>query len=114
MLHIISNIPESLDFGGVTVDVLLTTCRWAAFISGLAYITLPTNDTSTVYVSGGEFGLIFAADTAGLSAQGHRTEYPGDTGTVVLIIPTKDGLIPAHSVLRYGPCTTDDVGGLPG
>jgi hypothetical protein len=42
------------------------------FISGLAYISLPTNDTSIAYVTGGEFGLIFAADIAGLIAQGHR------------------------------------------
>lgn len=61
---------------------------------------------------GGEFGVAFAADTAAVSAQGHRTQFPGTTETVILTIPAKDGLVPEHVVLHNGPCTAEDVGGL--
>lgn len=88
--------------------------RWVAFVSGLAYITLPTNDSSEVYISGGEFGLIFAADLAGLSSLGHRTQYPSITETVALEIPTKDNVVPEHVVLHSGPCTAGEVMGLKG
>ncbi|KAJ4420731.1 hypothetical protein N0V82_004170 [Gnomoniopsis sp. IMI 355080] len=83
--------------------------RWVYFVSGLAHITLPTNDVS-VYVSG-EYGLIFAADTAGASTLGHRTQYPGTTETVSIAMPTKDGVIPPHILLHYGPCTNGDFVG---
>ncbi|CAN8103336.1 unnamed protein product [Discula destructiva] len=83
--------------------------QWTIFISGLAFISLPTNDVSA-YISG-EFGLIFAADTVGLSKLGHRTQYPGITETVSVSIPTKDGLIPSHMLLHYGPCAKKDIVG---
>lgn len=83
--------------------------RWVYFVSGLAYITLPTNDVS-VYVTG-EYGLIFAADTAGASILGHRTQYLGTTETVSIAMPTKDGSIPAHILLHYGPCAQRDFAG---
>lgn len=78
-------------------------------ISGLAYITLPTNHVSA-YISG-EFGLLFAADTVGMSNLGHRTQYPGITETVSISMPTVDGQIPSHSLLHYGPCAKKDVVG---
>lgn len=84
------------------------------FLSGLAYISLPTDDTAGVYVTGGEFGLAFAADTATVSAEGHRTQYPGNTETVILQIPTSDGLVPGHKILHGGACTADDIEGLRG
>lgn len=83
--------------------------RWVYFVSGLAYITLPTNDVS-VYVTG-EYGLIFAADTQGASVLGHRTQYLGTTETVSIAMPTKDGLIPPHVLLHYGPCMKRDYVG---
>lgn len=86
--------------------------RWVIFLSGLAYITLPEGNTTSVYVSGGQFGLIFAADTSDVSSSGHSTAYPGTTETVALQIPTLDGEVPAHSVLRAGPCTAEDAVGL--
>lgn len=82
------------------------------FISGLAYITLPTNDTTEAYIEGGEYGVIFAADTADVSTQGHRTQYPGTSETVALEMPTEDGEIPAYEVLHSGPCTASDFAGL--
>jgi hypothetical protein len=83
-------------------------------VSGLAYITLPGNNSTGAYVSGGEFGLIFAADTADVSAEGHQTQYPGITETVALEVPTKDGESPAHSVLHNGPCVAGETTGLRG
>lgn len=87
-------------------------CRWVIFLSGLAYITLPADNTTSVYVSGGQFGLIFAADTADVSGTGHSTAYPGTTETVALQVPTLDNEIPDHTVLHTGPCAADDVAGL--
>ena len=89
--------------------------RWVAFVSGLAYVSLPRSNSSTgAHVSGGEFGLIFAADTAGVSTTGHRTEYPGITETVLLQVPTVDGSVPPHAVLHTGPCTAQEITGTRG
>lgn len=82
------------------------------FLSGLAHLSLPEDPTTSAYVLGGEFGLIFAADTADVSGVGHSTSYPGNTETVALQVPTLDGEIPAHSILHDGPCTAVDVMGL--
>ncbi|KAI0839542.1 hypothetical protein F5Y06DRAFT_295568 [Hypoxylon sp. FL0890] len=86
--------------------------QWVVFASGLAYITLPEHDSTNALISGGEFGLIFAADTADVSREGHRTQYPGITETIVLQIPTCDGNVPDHSILHMGPCGVDEIAGL--
>lgn len=88
--------------------------RWVVFLSGLAHITLPAGSTGGAYVSGGPLGVIFAADTADVSGTGHNTSYPGLAETIALQVPTLDGEIPAHSVLRRGPCTAEDFVGLLG
>lgn len=88
--------------------------RWVIFLTGLAYITLPGDKSTSAYVPGGQFGLIFAADTAAVSGTGHNTSYPGITETVALQIPTLDGEIPSHSILHSGPCTANDTLGLLG
>ncbi|KAI3390649.1 hypothetical protein diail_8986 [Diaporthe ilicicola] len=88
--------------------------QWVLFLSGLAYLSLPEDPTTSAYVLGGEFGLIFAADTASVSSSGHSTSYPGSTETVAIQIPTLDGEIPAHSILHNGPCTAIDTMGLRG
>ena len=81
--------------------------RYVVFLSGKAHVTLPdSKDEATVF--GGENGLIIAADTADLSKEGHITTYPGDTPTVALQIPFKDGKLPEHRVLHSGPCTECD------
>ncbi|CAJ2509353.1 Uu.00g143790.m01.CDS01 [Anthostomella pinea] len=86
--------------------------QWVYFTSGLAYITVPSNDSVGAYVTGGEFGLIFAADTADVSTEGHRTQYPSSTQTIGLQLPTLNGEVPAHDVLHSGPCITGEVSGL--
>ncbi|KUI65316.1 hypothetical protein VM1G_00196 [Cytospora mali] len=88
--------------------------QWVIFLTGLAYITLPGDKSTSAYVPGGQFGLIFAADTAAVSGTGHNTSYPGITETVALQIPTLDGEIPSHSILHSGPCTANDTLGLLG
>ncbi|ROV96569.1 hypothetical protein VMCG_07822 [Cytospora schulzeri] len=86
--------------------------QWVIFLTGLAYITLPADNTTSAYVSGGQFGLIFAADTSDVSGTGHSTAYPGITETVAIQIPTQDGEIPLHTILHNGPCTANDTIGL--
>lgn len=80
--------------------------RWVAFLSGLAHITLP-NSTVDAYVHGGKDGFIFAADTAAVSG-GHLTNYPSNSETVALQIPT-GGTIPQHNVLYSGPCKPTEL-----
>lgn len=88
--------------------------RWVIFLSGLAHITLPSDSTTSAYVSGGQFGMMFAADTAAVSGTGHNTSYPGLTETIALQIPTLDSEVPSHSVLHRGPCTAADIMGVLG
>lgn len=86
--------------------------RWVVFTSGFAYITLPADEDTSAVVSGGQFGLILAADTIDVSREGHRTQYPGITETVALQIPTCDGKVPPHGVLHMGPCIANEVAGV--
>ncbi|KAK7754565.1 hypothetical protein SLS62_003347 [Diatrype stigma] len=85
---------------------------WVVFTTGLALITLPDDDSTSAHVAGGQFGLIFAADTADLSKKGHRTQYLGITETVALQIPTADGKVPEHSLLHMGPCGANETTGI--
>ncbi|KAI1748168.1 hypothetical protein F4782DRAFT_518425 [Xylaria castorea] len=86
--------------------------QWVVFLSGLAKITLPSDDTSSVFVAGGQFGLIFAADTTDVSKEGHRTQYPGITETIALQIPTSNGQVPKHDLVHDGPCSISEIAGL--
>jgi hypothetical protein len=83
-------------------------------MSGLAYVTIPDDNTTSAYISGGEFGLIFAADTADVSDKGHRTQYLGVAETIILQIPVEDNTIPAHTVLHSGPCLANETSGFRG
>ncbi|CAH0040934.1 unnamed protein product [Clonostachys rhizophaga] len=73
-----------------------------ALLSGSAHITLPEGDDE-LWVRDGENGLIVAVDTVGV---GHYTEYPSDIPAIALQIPFKDGVAPAHQVIKHGPCST--------
>ncbi|KAK7937177.1 uncharacterized protein PG986_014045 [Apiospora aurea] len=46
--------------------------RWVMITAGLAHMTIPGDGSDGVYIQGGQFGLLFAADTAGLG-EGHYT-----------------------------------------
>ncbi|RYO78110.1 hypothetical protein DL766_003405 [Monosporascus sp. MC13-8B] len=80
---------------------------WVAALSGLGYITVPGDKSNGLYGAGGE--ILFVADTANVSLQGHRSLYPGVTETIVLQIPTRNGEIPSHNVLHQGPCSASEV-----
>ncbi|CAI6333148.1 unnamed protein product [Periconia digitata] len=75
------------------------------FLSGLAYLTLPHNETEA-WVVGGVGGLLFAVDTVGT---GHRTQYPSDQETVAIALPFAEGKIPDHTVLVEGPCNGEQT-----
>ncbi|KAH9991733.1 hypothetical protein BJV77DRAFT_1068163 [Russula vinacea] len=83
------------------------TFQWVAFLTGLAHVTL-ANSSVEAYIPGGKNGLIFAADTAAVSALGHSTNYPSNSETIALQIPT-GGTIPQHNVLHSGPCTLNEL-----
>lgn len=82
-------------------------------LGGLGVITLPDNSSTTVTTDGGEFGLLFATDTADLTEEGHGSFFPGPTESIVLQIPTKNNEIPKHRVLKENePCKVNEVAGL--
>ncbi|KAF8261351.1 hypothetical protein EI94DRAFT_1773445 [Lactarius quietus] len=83
------------------------TQQWVIFLSGLANVTL-ANSTEEALIAGGENGLIFAADTADVSALGHATNYPSKEETRAIQIPT-GGTIPQHTVLYSGPCCSKEL-----
>ncbi|KAI0597314.1 hypothetical protein F4775DRAFT_560716 [Biscogniauxia sp. FL1348] len=85
--------------------------QWVFFASGVAHITVP-DDSTEAFVKGGDFGLIFAADTADVSRRGHKTAFPGNAETMGLQIPTRNGEIPAHSVVHAGPCEESEMVGF--
>ncbi|KAI2784744.1 hypothetical protein F4815DRAFT_441047 [Daldinia loculata] len=72
-------------------------------ISGLMHMSLP-NATDEVIVHGGRYGLMYIDDTADVSAGGHRSTFPGDDETILLMIPVRGGINPPHWVLYDGPC----------
>ncbi|KAF3059424.1 hypothetical protein GL218_04546 [Daldinia childiae] len=94
----------------VTYSILPS--QWVYFTTGLAYITLPDDRDTSAFINGGQFSLVFAADTAAVSRKGHRTQYPGITESIALQIPTSDGKVPEHNVLHMGPCNFNEVAGV--
>ncbi|KAJ0109946.1 hypothetical protein J7T55_014748 [Diaporthe amygdali] len=89
------------------------TNQWVVIVGGLGVITLPDNSSTTFTTDGGEFGLLFATDTADLTEQGHGSFFPGPTESITLQIPTKNNEIPKHRVLSANkPCTANEVAGL--
>lgn len=78
----------------------------------MGLFTLPDDDSASLYVSAGEYGIIFAADTADISDKGHGTHLLGMTEHVAILIPTEDNEEPAHEVLHSGPCDASEAGGL--
>lgn len=76
-------------------------------LEGSAYIALPGDNSTGAYIAGGRSGLLFAADTADVSRDGHSSMYLGTTESVYLQIPTRDGNIPRHTTLHMGPCVAE-------
>lgn len=80
--------------------------------SGVALLTVPGEDEDSRYLfsAGSQFGLLFAADTANVSRQGHDSWYITDV--TFLQIPTKNGEIPRHTTLHVGSCYATETVGL--
>lgn len=68
-------------------------------LSGLAHVTVPEDELEDLWIDEGD--VMIAADTIG---KGHITDYPLDKDTHALQIPFKDGVLPAHRVIRSGVC----------
>lgn len=80
-------------------------------LKGFGYISVPQDDFPEVYISPGEYGILFAADTADVSYDGHTSSYLGPTESVYLQIPTRDGKIPEHRTVHMGPCSAEEMVG---
>jgi hypothetical protein len=75
----------------------------------MAEIYLPHDESQSVFISGGEFGLLFAADTADVSCCGHGSKFLGSEEIVYLQIPTYE--IPEHKRLHMGACRDEELTG---
>lgn len=71
------------------------------FLSGVAHLILPQDESNDLWLVGGKGGLLFAADTTGT---GHITRYPSDQETIAITAPFAEGKIPEHTVIADGPC----------
>jgi hypothetical protein len=85
-------------------------------MAGLAHISTPHSGLpahlNEVWIQGGRYGMVIAADTKEVAAQGHITEFPGTERTVIAQFPVADNKVPEHNVLHVGPCTLADLAGL--
>lgn len=85
-------------------------------MAGQVHIQTPSSGLADkyneVYIEGGRYGWLIAADTADVAAQGHITDFPSDERTVVAQFPVKGNKAPPHSVLHKGPCLKEDLVGL--
>lgn len=89
--------------------------RWAVVLQGLAVLTVPSNNSPEVVLTPGETGLLFFADTADVSQDGHGCYYPGVTETIFLQIPAVDNQVPDHTVVyEDAPCSADEYATLRG
>ncbi|KAI1459036.1 hypothetical protein F4805DRAFT_456117 [Annulohypoxylon moriforme] len=81
--------------------------QWVWIMSGVMEFSLP-NGTDTARVYGGNHGLVFADDTKDISGWGHQTIFYGEGESVGVFLPTKDNVVPEHTVLYSGPCTVHE------
>lgn len=79
----------------------LISARLVHFVSGVAHITLPHDDSVDLWIVGGKGGLLFAVDTTGM---GHMTRYPSDQETLAITAPFEGRKVPEYKVVNEGPC----------
>ncbi|TLD03116.1 uncharacterized protein PgNI_12584 [Pyricularia grisea] len=84
---------------------------WLFLIKGMFHFTIPGNDSTVAYLTGGEFGLLFAADTADVSRTGHTSASMGDTETVLPRIATEGGMLPNRKRIHMGACDVTEKAG---
>ncbi|KAG6215213.1 hypothetical protein E4U50_007822 [Claviceps purpurea] len=85
--------------------------QYVILLSGLAKISLYEGDEE-VWLHGGKYGLIIAADTADRTREGHRTEYPSAADSIAMEIPIRDREGFKYTVLHSGACRESDMTGL--
>lgn len=85
--------------------------RWIVLLKGMAEIGLAHDKSQSFYISGGEFGLMFASDTADVSSRGHTSKFLGTEQVVYLQIPTRNNAIPEHKRLHMGACKAEELKG---
>lgn len=73
--------------------------------------TFPGNDSTDAYLTAGEFGLLFAVDTADVSLTGHASASLGNTETVFAQMATEGGVLPNHRRVHMGACDATEMAG---
>jgi hypothetical protein len=92
-------------------QMLIHANRWVFLLSGVVSLMIPESKEEWT-IEGGEFGVLFASDTAAISRQGHSNKVLGNTEAVLVQIPTANGDVPEHRVIHAGPCTPEEMTGL--
>ena len=90
--------------------------RYSLIMSGLVHIKTPDSglppDQSEVWIQGGKYGWLIAADLKDEAAHGHVTEFPSAADTVIAQFPFVENKVPGHEVLYAGPCRMEEMIGL--
>lgn len=90
-------------------------CRWAIVLQGQAVLTVASDNATEVVLTPGETSLLFFADTADVSQEGHGCYYPGVTETIFLQIPAVNNQVPEHTVVHENaPCSANEYAVLRG
>ncbi|TLD13433.1 uncharacterized protein PgNI_02711 [Pyricularia grisea] len=84
---------------------------WLFLLKGMFYFTFSGNDSTDAYLTAGEFGLLFAADTADVSVTGHVSASLGNTETVFARMATEGGGLPNHRRVHMGACNAIEMAG---
>ena len=74
--------------------------RYNVILSGTLHLSFNSTGQSAT-IDGGAHGLILVTD---LTGNGHSAAITPDAPGVVLMLPVKDDIIPAHTVLHDGQC----------
>lgn len=96
--NLISRSP-SWPFAADFLTPLLLT-RYNVVLSGTLILSVNSTGQSAV-IEGGAHGLLLVTDTAGA---GHTAAISPQAPSVVVMLPIKDDVIPAHTVLHDGQC----------
>jgi hypothetical protein len=104
-------IPPTFDHSAHNAPVI----QWVFFLSGITHVTLPNTTVgpeTELWIQGGKYGAVFAADTADIGDFGHITTHSSDASTTLLQIGVKDNEIPEHRFLYNGPCRWSEMAGV--
>ncbi|ORX94674.1 hypothetical protein BCR34DRAFT_579817 [Clohesyomyces aquaticus] len=87
--------------------------QYSLIMAGLAHISTPYSGLpahlNDVWIKGGRYGMLIAADLKEVAAKGHITTFPGQERTIIAQFPYAGNKVPEHCVLHAGPCTDLDL-----